>query len=80
MGFFRSNKVLHLRIRMPNDIEGLMRIMDILGKTEIEALQFIDLTKEVPDSKKKLFINIKTCRANGNKDNTIYELCFRISN
>ena len=52
MGFFRSNKVLHLRIRMPNDIEGLMRIMDILGKTEIEALQFIDLTKEVPDSKK----------------------------
>ena len=52
MGFFRSNKVLHLRIRMPNDIEGLMRIMDILGKTEIEAIQFIDLTKEVPDSKK----------------------------
>ena len=52
MGFFRSNKVLHLRIRMPNDIEGLLRIMDILGKTNIEALQFIDLTKEVPDSKK----------------------------
>ena len=45
MGFFRSNKVLHLKIRMPSDIEGLMRIMDLFGKHEIEAIQFIDLNK-----------------------------------
>ena len=36
MSFFRSNKVLHLRIRMPSDIDGIMRIMDILGKHETE--------------------------------------------
>ena len=52
MGFFRSNKVLHLRIRMPNDIDGLLRIMDILGKAEFSAIQFIDMSKEIPDSKK----------------------------
>ena len=52
MSFFRSNKVLHLRIRMPSDIDGIMRIMDILGKHETESLQFIDLTKEIPDSQK----------------------------
>ena len=48
MGFFRSNKVLHLRIRMPNDIDGLLRIMDILGKAEFSAIQFIDMSKEIP--------------------------------
>ena len=59
MGFFRSNKVLHLRIRMPNDIDGLMRIMDIFGKADISAIQFIDLTKEVPDSKKNFSSMLK---------------------
>ena len=61
MGFFRSNKILHLKIRMPSDIDGLMRIMDLFGKTEFEALQFIDLTKNDLESKKKFFCNVKTC-------------------
>ena len=52
MGFFRSNKVLHLKIRMPSDIEGLMRIMDLFGKNEVEAIQFIDLNKNDLESKK----------------------------
>ena len=52
MGFFRSNKVLHLKIRMPSDIEGLMRIMDLFGKSEFEAIQFIDLMKDELESKK----------------------------
>jgi V-type H+-transporting ATPase subunit a len=59
MGFFRSNKVLHLKIRMPSDIEGLMRIMDIFGKMDIEALQFIDLTKKNPESKKSFAAMLK---------------------
>ena len=59
MGFFRSNKVLHLKIRMPSDIEGLMRIMDLFGKTEIEALEFIDLMKDELDSKKSFTAMLK---------------------
>ena len=59
MGFFRSNRVLHLKIRMPSDIEGLMRIMDSFGKTEIEALQFIDLTKDDLESKKSFSAMLK---------------------
>ena len=59
MGFFRSNKVLHLKIRMPNDIEGLMRIMDLFGKHEIEAVQFIDLTKDDLESKKSFTSMLK---------------------
>jgi V-type H+-transporting ATPase subunit a len=59
MGFFRSNKILHLKIRMPSDIEGLMRIMDIFGKMDIEALQFIDLTKKNPESKKSFAAMLK---------------------
>ena len=59
MGFFRSNKVLHLKIRMPSDIDGLMRIMDLFGKTDIEALQFIDLTKDELESKKKFTAMLK---------------------
>ena len=60
MGFFRSNKILHLRIRMPNDIDGLMRIMDILGKAEFSAIQFIDMSKEIPDSKKSFSSMLKS--------------------
>ena len=59
MGFFRSNKVLHLKIRMPSDIEGLMRIMDIFGKMDLEALQFIDLTKKNSESKKSFAAMLK---------------------
>ena len=59
MGFFRSNKILHLRIRMPNDIDGLMRIMDIFGKADNAAIQFIDLTKDIPDSKKSFSSMLK---------------------
>ena len=59
MGFFRSNKVLHLLIRMPNDIDGIMRIMNIFGKNDIESIQFIDLTKDIPDSKKSFSIMLK---------------------
>ena len=59
MGFFRSNKILHLKIRMPSDIDGLMRIMDLFGKTEFEALQFIDLTKNDLESKKSFSAMLK---------------------
>ena len=59
MGFFRSNKVLHLRIRMPNDIDGLMRIMDILGKTDSAAIQFIDMSKDIPDPRKSFSSMLK---------------------
>ena len=59
MGFFRSNKILHLKIRMPSDIEGLMRIMDLFGKHEIEAVQFIDLTKDDLESKKSFTSMLK---------------------
>ena len=59
MGFFRSNKILHLRIRMPSDIDGLMRIMDIFGKADNAAIQFIDLTKDIPDSKKSFSSMLK---------------------
>ena len=59
MGFFRSNKILHLRIRMPNDIDGLMRIMDIFGKADNAAIQFIDLTKDIPDSQKSFTSMLK---------------------
>ena len=59
MGFFRSNKVLHLKIRMPSDIDGLMRIMDMFGKTDIEAIQFIDLTKNEPESQKSFASMLK---------------------
>ena len=59
MGFFRSNKILHLKIRMPSDIEGLMRIMDLFGKHDIEAIQFIDLTKDDLESKKSFTSMLK---------------------
>ena len=59
MGFLRSNKVLHLRIRMPNDIDGLMRIMDIFGQADSAAIQFIDMSKDVPDSKKSFSSMLK---------------------
>ena len=59
MGFFRSNKILHLKIRMPSDIDGLMRIMDLFGKHEIEAVQFIDLTKDDLESKKSFTSMLK---------------------
>ena len=59
MGFFRSNKILHLKIRMPSDIDGLMRIMDLFGKSEIEAIQFIDLMKDELESKKSFTAMLK---------------------
>ena len=44
MGFIKSEEILHKKIRMPGNIPKAVKIMDIIGKFEEDALQFIDLT------------------------------------
>ena len=72
MSFFRSSKVLHLKIRMPSEIEGIMRIMDVLGKLEIDALQFIDLSSEELESNKSFTSMLKRCEQMEIKTNHFY--------
>ena len=44
MGFIKSEEILHKKIRMPGNIPNAVKVMEIIGKLEEDALQFIDLT------------------------------------
>ena len=52
MGFIKSEEILHKKIRMPGNIPKAVKIMDIIGKFEEDALQFIDLTSNNIEAKK----------------------------
>ena len=67
MGVFRSEEVLHLKLRMPGDIESSVRIMDALGRIEPDAIEFIDLTKDDIEAKKNFQPMIKRCEEMENK-------------
>lgn len=61
MGLLRSEEILHLKIRLPGDIEASVRVMDAFGKLGIDAIQFIDLTKDDIEAKKNFAPMIKRC-------------------
>ena len=61
MGFLRSEEVLHKKIRMPGNIPKAVKIMDIIGKFEEDALQFIDLTANDIEAKNNFFPLINRC-------------------
>ena len=61
MGLFRSDKILHLKIRMPGEIEGAIRIMDAFGRLEFDVIEFIDLNKDDLEAKKNFGPMIKRC-------------------
>ena len=67
MGVFRSEEILHLKLRMPGDIESSVRIMDAFGKIEQDAIEFIDLTKDDIEAKKNFQPMIKRCEEMENK-------------
>lgn len=56
--FFRSELMVHKRIRIPKDIA--FEVMDELGKLE-DAVEFIDLTKDEFETTKNFFSMIKRC-------------------
>ena len=61
MGFFRSDKILHKKIRLPRDIDSAVKILDELGSLEFDSLQFIDLTKDNYEMKKNFKQLINRC-------------------
>ena len=61
MGFLRSEEVLHKKIRMPGNIPNAVKVMEIIGKLEEDALQFIDLTANDIEAKNNFFPLINRC-------------------
>ena len=61
MGFIKSEEILHKKIRMPGNIPKAVKIMDIIGKFEEDALQFIDLTSNDIEAKNNYFPLINRC-------------------
>ena len=61
MGFFRSDKILHKKLRLPRDIDSAVKILDELGSLEYDTLQFIDLTKDNYEMKKNFKQLINRC-------------------
>ena len=76
MGLFRSDKVSHLKIRMPGEIEGAVRIMDIFGRLEFDAIEFIDLNKDDLEAKKNFAPMIGRCETLSIKINNIIKCAF----
>ena len=64
MGFFRSDKILHKKLRLPRDIDSAVKILDELGSLEYDTLQFIDLTKDNYEMKKNFKQLINRCEIN----------------
>ena len=76
MGLFRSDKVSHLKIRMPAEIEGAVRIMDSFGRLEFDAIEFIDLNKDDLEAKKNFAPMIGRCENLSIKINNIIKYAF----
>ncbi|MCQ2819521.1 MAG: V-type ATPase subunit a family protein, partial [archaeon] len=61
MGLFRSEQIIHLKLRLPGNIEDAVKIMNEFGKLEKDAIEFIDLTKDDLEAKKNFAPMIKRC-------------------
>ena len=61
MGLYRSDRIVHKRIRMPGNISSSVRIMDKIGNIPEDTIQFIDLTKDDLEAKKNFAPLIKRC-------------------
>ena len=61
MGVFRSEEILHLKLRMPGNVEDSVKLMDALGRLETDAIEFIDLNKDNIDTKKNFSPMLKRC-------------------
>ena len=58
MSIFRSEIMMHKRIRIP--IDNCLEVMNELGKLE-DCLEFVDLTKDSIDTKKNFGSMIRRC-------------------
>lgn len=61
MGLFRSEKIVHKRIRFPGNITTSHRIMDTIGNIPEDSVEFIDLTRDDLESKKNFAPLLKRC-------------------
>lgn len=61
MGLFRSETIIHKKLRLPGEIESAVRILDLLGNLPEESIQFIDLTHNDIEAKKNFAPLIKRC-------------------
>ena len=52
MGLFRSETILHKKLRLPGEIESAVRVLDNLGNLPEESIEFIDLTHNDLETKK----------------------------
>lgn len=61
MGMFRSEEIVHKRIRMPGNINRASKILNEILLYEEDLLEFIDLTKDDIEAKKNLAPLIGRC-------------------
>ena len=61
MGLFRSETILHKKLRLPGEIESAVRVLDNLGNLPEESIEFIDLTHNDLETKKLFSPLIKRC-------------------
>ena len=61
MSFFRSEEILHKKLRLPGDVESAVKVLDSLGNLSEDCLQFIDLTQDNLEEKKNFYPMITRC-------------------
>ena len=61
MSFFRSEEILHKKLRLPGDVESAVKVLDSLGNLSEDCLQFIDLTQDNLEEKKNFVPMITRC-------------------
>ena len=82
MGFFRSEEILHKKLRLPREIDSAVKILNEFGLLSEDCLQFIDLTKTDLEQKKNFNPMINRCENLEQIIDKIEQICeeFRIKN
>ena len=61
MGYFRSEEILHKKLRLPREIDSAIKILNAFGLLSEDCLQFIDLNKNDIEGKKNFSPMINRC-------------------
>ena len=61
MGLLHSDEVLHLKIRMPNDLNMAIKIIENFGRLSEDCIEFINLNKNNLEAMKNFLPMIKRC-------------------
>ncbi|MCQ2819471.1 MAG: V-type ATPase subunit a family protein [archaeon] len=75
MSFFRSESMLHKKLRLPRDDDSCVAILTKLGRIKEGCIQFLDLSEDVQEKDKSYYQMIDRCEKNEKVLTELAALC-----